>query len=176
MIIRAVYGRLLHSVILSFILSACQDQTDSAQTPKVEIKPATNTEITALVLPPLDSKPYVKDQYKLPTGVILQLWQEQGVCQLQIGQQAKQALALKAPCRFIRSPASDTVQVFKADLVTRLIALIGDTKDQSQCGAKVRGIIVRGKTVTLAPKVIDQGVVCAQQGLNNADYMQFLKP
>lgn len=175
MIIPTCCQRVLLIATLSLLCTACQEQADSTLTPKVEIKPTPNTQLTELVLPSMDSNPYLTDQYQLPTGLVVQLWQEQGQCQLQIGQQAKQELALQAPCRFMRSPATDKVQVFKADRVLRVIAMVGEALNKD-CGNAVRGLIVRGNSVQLAPKILKQGSFCVSRGLENAHYMQFLKP
>ncbi|MBK8453251.1 MAG: hypothetical protein WAQ53_10295 [Thiofilum sp.] len=175
MIVPICCQRVLLIATLSLLCTACQEQADATLTPKVEIKPTPNTQLTELALPPMDSKPYITDQYQLPTGLVVQLWQEQGQCQLQIGQHAKQVLALQAPCRFMRSPATDKVQVFKADRVIRVVALVGDVINKD-CGNAVRALIVRGNSVHLADKTLKQGSYCVSRGLENAHYVQFLKP
>lgn len=167
---RKYYQLVLGSVLIS-TLCACQDHQ---ATPKVDIKPLESHTAKPLVLPLIEQKPYVIDQITLRGGTPLVLWQDQGQCLLQINQQPLEALNLIAPCRFMRSPGTKNPQVFQADKSTRIIGLVGNAKD-SECGDTARAIVIKGTQVRLAPSTLSQSTFCASKGLENSQYMLFLK-
>ncbi|MEN9433159.1 MAG: hypothetical protein RLZZ422_748 [Pseudomonadota bacterium] len=166
------YLSVFSGCLLLSTLIACQDNQTS---PSVKITPAKPQHITELPLPSLDNKPYVTDKITLPNGAVGYLWQDQQQCVFQLNQQDKQPLQIPAPCRFVRSPGTDTIQVFQADRTTRIMGVIGHIQ-ANNCGDTARGIINKGGKLTLAPSTLSQSTFCVTKGLDNAQYMLFLKP
>lgn len=162
---------LLFSVAATLV-TACGDSTLS-KTP-------------VLTLPERDESVYITDQASL-AGKALSLWDEEGQCTLkwsvlagnnkQTG--AVSGLAPVAPCYFIKSPGTQNAQVFRQDKTTRIVAVLGTPvtgQDSAgkRCGRKVQGVIISGRgKIRLSEYVLQGAVYCAENGLENSEYVLF---
>lgn len=126
---------------------------------------------------------YVTDQVSI-AGQDLALWYNSGQCQLQVtkGKSTKQTLdlKLKAPCYFMKAPATDRVQVYQRDKNSRVLAVLGTPVEAStvakRCGTEVQGLIMNtAGAVRLSTTRRSGDSWCADQGLANSQYELFAK-
>lgn len=121
---------------------------------------------------------YLTDQLTLADQV-LSLWFEHGRCQLQVTHPklklAPVDLQPHAPCFFIKSPNTDTVQVYQRDKVSRVLAVVGtptaEASNAQRCGTEIQGVVLNAAgTISLSNTIQRGRLVCADQGLDNAQY------
>lgn len=139
-------------------------------------KPAQVTQ--HLIVPEQATSVYITDQVTM-AGQTISLWFEHGRCQLQISHPklklAPVWLQPSAPCYFMKSPGTDTVQVYQRDKTNRVLAVIGtplvQTPAVKRCGTEIQGIVLNAVgTVSLSNTLHRGSLFCADQGLGNAQY------
>ena len=149
------------------LLVGCNKQSPDSQQPAQQAE--------ALPLPQRLDKPYVLVQFALG-GKDLVIWDEGGGCKLKVGkEQTEFWLKPTAPCFFIRSPASERVQVYQHDKHTQVVAVVGTHVKGERCGQEVQGIILDKQDIRLSTYVMQGSVYCASQGLHNYQYGLFTK-
>lgn len=152
------------------LLSGCQEE------------PAKSKQITQnLIVPERTSPIYLTDRVLL-AGQELSLWFNTGSCQLRTKHPKLTLeptwLKVKAPCYFVQSPGTNTVQVYQRDKISRVLAVLGtpDDKEPSakRCGTEVEGVVLdaNGK-VRVSNGLLSGKHFCADQGLTNTDYELF---
>ncbi len=127
----------------------------------------------ALVLPERLATPHVTDQTQA-AGFALVLSDNGGGCQLQVGKTAPPVwLKPMAPCYFMKSPGAANVQVYRHDKTTAVVAVVGTPVKGNRCGQEVQGLIIKDGAVTPSAYLMQGGVHCANQGLQNFQYDLF---
>lgn len=149
------------------LVVACDKETNNAQF------------ITQnLVVPERNTPVYITDQVTLANQAI-SLWFDHGRCQLQVNHPKLKleplSLELRAPCFFIKSPGTDTVQVYQRDKVSRVLAVVGtpstSTANHQRCGTEIQGIVLNAAGMVSLSNTLHRGALrCANQGLDNAQY------
>jgi hypothetical protein len=148
--------------LLAVLLAACEPQKSPEQP-------------QALVLPERLDAPHVSDQ-TTAAGMALALWDDAGGCKLQVGKAAPNVwLKPTAPCYFLKSPGADTVQVYRHDKTTAVVAVVGTPVKGNRCGQEVQGLVLKGNTATPSAYVMQGSVHCAEQGLHNFQYDLFTR-
>ncbi len=152
----------LLSAILACGLGGCERQSTTPQN-------------QPLSLPERSNAPHVSDQ-AVVAGKALVLWDDGGGCKLQVGK-AEPTTWLKptAPCFFIKSPATEQVQVYQHDKSTVIVAIVGTPAKGDRCGQEVQGLLLNAKGVKPSIYVAQGSVYCAGQGLYNFQYNLFAK-
>lgn len=169
--LRQVSSLMLLSCLGSAVLlAACQEEQ------------AKSTQITQdLKVPELAAPLYITDQVNI-AGQALALWFDSGRCQLQAKHPKLKIEAIglkaKAPCYFIKSPGTDTAQVYQRDKTSRVLAVLGTptqvTSAGKRCGTVVEGIVIDAAGKLRASNTLLSGSnFCADQGLDNAQYEIF---
>lgn len=152
------YGSIL---LLVCLLSACGDDAEREE--------------QKLSIPDRPDGPYVTDQATV-AGLNLTLWDDGGGCKLQVGKAKPQTwLKPMAPCHFIQSPGRASVQVFRQDKTTRVVAVLGTPTQKHRCGQEVQGLIIKGNEVQVSSYIMQGSVHCADQGLQNFQYSLFTR-
>ncbi|TXH74663.1 MAG: hypothetical protein E6Q85_04990 [Thiothrix sp.] len=156
----------------ALFLTACQDD------------PAKSLQITQdLKVPERASATYITDQVNI-AGQALSLWFDTGRCQLQAQHPKLKIepiwLKTKAPCYFIKSPGTDTVQVYQRDKTSRVLAIVGtptqDSSDDKRCGTEVEGVVIDASGKMRPSNALHSALkLCADQGLDNAQYEIFAR-
>lgn len=133
------------------------------------------TEQRSLELPARLETAHVTDQVVV-NGQSLVVWDDGGGCRLQVGRSAPEVwLKPMAPCFFLKSPGTDTVQVYRHDKATAVVAVLGTPAKGNRCGQEVQGLRVRADGVTVSSYVMQGSVHCADQGLHNYQYSLFAR-
>lgn len=156
----------------TLLLVACNDESTKVTSLTQDLK-----------VPERASTLYITDQATL-AGQALSLWFDTGRCQLQAKHPKLKIeplwLKAKAPCYFIKSPGTDTVQVYQRDKTSRVLAIVGTPTQQDsrgkRCGTEVEGVVIDAAGKLRASNVLRQGLhLCANQGLENAQYELFAR-
>ncbi len=131
-----------------------------------------------LIVPERTAPVYLTDQVTFADQVI-SLWFDHGRCQLQATHPKLKLAPLDlqphAPCFFIKSPNTDTVQVYQRDKVSRVLAVVGtpagETSSAQRCGTEIQGVVLNAAgTISLSNTIQRGRLVCTDQGLDNAQY------
>lgn len=131
-----------------------------------------------LVVPERNTPVYITDQVTL-AGQAISLWFDHGRCQLQVDhpklKRGPFSLQPNAPCFFIKSPGTETVQVYQRDKVSRVLAVVGTpttpTASTQRCGTEIQGIVLNAAGTVSVSNTLQRGSLrCADQGLDNAQY------
>lgn len=156
----------------ALLLAACEDKQVKATQVIQELK-----------VPERASSIYITDQVTI-AGQALSLWFDAGRCQLQAKHPKLKIepiwLKVKAPCYFIKSPGTDTVQVYQRDKMSRVLAVVGTPTQEvvasKRCGTEVEGVVIDASGKMRASNVLHRGAsLCADQGLENAQYEIFAR-
>ncbi len=171
-------ARQLHSLILliclgmALLLVACQEE---------QVKSPQMTQ--DLKIPERLSPIYMTDQVNI-AGQVLSIWLNTGRCQLQAKHPKLKVepiwLKSKAPCYFVKSPGTDSVQVYQRDKTNRVLAVIGTPSQETavgkRCGTEIEGVVIDAAGKMRVSNVMRSGTVfCADQGLDNAQYELFAR-
>ncbi|HPY38881.1 MAG TPA: hypothetical protein PLM98_00070 [Thiolinea sp.] len=136
-----------------------------------------------LIVPERTLPVYMTDQLVI-AGQELSIWSDHERCQLKSSKRKTkpQEFLLKppAPCYFIKSPSSNTVQIYQRDKTSRVLAIVGTPDLQmppaKRCGIEVQGLVLDAMgAVHLSNLTSNSGTVCADQGLTNTQYELFAK-
>lgn len=156
----------------ALLLAACED------------KQAKATQVTQnLKVPERAASIYITDQVTI-AGQAVSLWFDTGRCQLQAKHPKLKIepiwLKTKAPCYFIKSPGTDTVQVYQRDKMNRVLAVVGTPTHEviagRRCGTEVEGVVIEASGKMRTSNVLrSSSSFCADQGLENAQYEIFAR-